>query len=135
MRRRSNTAIPGEGFSELHHQDFIPVAGRISRCKLKRLVLGPYQMAILQKVDRDEVENSDVLIGMEYSSAVRTMVIDKLAEVNGRVSTVVDLLKTKNEELEQDLEDMDGRLEVEKERVRELEERVSSLESERHAWS
>ena len=132
--------IPGEGFSELHHQDFVSVAGRISCCKLERLVLRPYQMAILhrgvlQRTDMDEVENSDVLMGMEYSGAIGTMVIDELAEVNSRVSTVVDSLKAKNEELEADLGDMDRRLEVEKERVRELEERVSSLESEHHTWS
>ena len=46
---------------------------------------------------------------------------------------MVDLLKVKNKELEKDLEDMDGRLEAEKERVRELEERVSLLESKCHA--
>ena len=88
MRRRSNTAIPGEGFTELHHRDFVSVAGWISHQKLKRLILGPYQMAILcrsilRRADRDEVENADILMGMEYSRAVGTMVIDELAKVNG----------------------------------------------------
>ena len=140
MRRRSNTAIPGEGFSKLHHQDFVSVAKQISCCKLKQLVLSPYQMAILrrgilQRADCDEVENANVLMGMEYSGAVGTMVIDELAKVNGWVSTTVDTIKAKNKELEWDLEDLDERLSAEKERVRELEERVSSLESEYHAWA
>ena len=47
MRRRSNTALPGEAFVDLHHQDFISVAGRVSHHKLKWLVLGPYQMVVL----------------------------------------------------------------------------------------
>ena len=81
MRRRSNTAIPREGFSKLHHWDFVSVAGQISRRKLERLVLRPYQMAvlcwgILQRADRDEVENTNVHMGMEYAGAVGTMVID-----------------------------------------------------------
>ena len=46
-------------------------------------------------------------MGMEYSGAIGTMVIDKLAEVNGRVSQAFDLVKLKNEELERDMEDMD----------------------------
>ena len=112
----------------------------ISCRKLKRLVLGPYQMAVLcqgvlQRADHDEVENAHILMGMEYSRAIEMMVIDKLAEVNGRVSMVVNLLKAKNEELEQDVEDADERLEAQKERVWELEERVASLESECHAWN
>ena len=131
--------IPGEGFSELHHWDFVSVAGRISCCKLERLVLGPYQMAVLyrgvlQGADRDEVENADVLMGMEYAGAVGMMVIDELVEVNGRVSQAVDVLKVKGEMLERDQEDTNKRLEVVKERIRELEDRVSSLEAECHAW-
>ena len=79
--------IPGKGFTKLHHWDFVSIAGWISHRKLERLILGPYQMAILhwgvlRRADCDEVENSDVLMGMEYSGAVGMMVIDKLAKVN-----------------------------------------------------
>ena len=48
---------------------------------------------VLRRVDRDEVENADVLMGMEYSGAVGMMVINELAEVNSWVSQVVDVLK------------------------------------------
>ena len=113
------------------------MAGQVSCRKLKRLVLGPYQMAVLcqgvlRRADQDEVGNTDVLVGMEYSGAVGTMVIDELVEVNGRVSSAVDQLKEKAEVLEQDQEDLDGCLEAEKERVWELEEWIVHIELERH---
>ena len=68
MRRRSNTASPIEGFGDLHHRDFVSIAGRVSRRKLDRLVLGPYQQAVLRRgVHRrsefDEVVDPDVLRG------------------------------------------------------------------------
>ena len=47
MRRRSNTMTPIEGFGDLHHRDFVAIAGRVSHRKLDRLVLGPYQRAVL----------------------------------------------------------------------------------------
>ena len=47
MHHRSNTATPIEGFGDLHHRDFVAIAGRVSRRKLDRLVLGPYQRAVL----------------------------------------------------------------------------------------
>ena len=100
MRRRSNTATPIEGFGDLHHRDFVAIAGRVSRRKLDRLVLGPYQRAVLRRgVHRrsefDEVENPDVLMGMEYAGSVGTMVIDELAEVNERTSGAIDILQEK----------------------------------------
>ena len=55
---------------------------------------------VLRRADHDEVENSDVLMGMEYSRAIGTMVINKLAKVNRRVSSVIDGIKVKNKELE-----------------------------------
>ena len=48
----------------------------------------------------DEVESPDVLMGMEYTRSVGTMVMDELAEVNERVSGVVDILRARIEELE-----------------------------------
>ena len=105
MRCRSNTATPIEGFPDLHHRDFVSIIGWVSHRKLDRLVLAPYQRAILRRgVNRrsefDEVENPDVLMGMEYARSVGTMVVDELAEVNDQVSGVVDILKARIEELE-----------------------------------
>ena len=98
-------AAPIEGFGDLHHRDFVSIAGRVSRRKLDRLVLGPYQQAVLKRgVNRhseyDEVENPYVLMGMEYAGSVGMMVIDELAEVNEQVSGAVDILKARIEELE-----------------------------------
>ena len=81
------------------------MAGWVSRRKLDRLVLGPYQRAVLRRginrqLEHDEVENPDILMGMEYAESVGTMVIDELAEVNKRVSGVVDILRARIEELE-----------------------------------
>ena len=118
MRRRSNMATPIEGFGDLHHRDFVSIAGRVSRRKLDRLVLGPYQRAVLRRgVHRrsefDEVESPDVLMGMEYARSVGTMVIDELAEVNERTSGAIDILQ---------------------EKIRTLEAKVASLEDERHSF-
>ena len=137
LRECELVTIPGEGFVDLHHWDFIRMAGCVSHCKLERLILGPDQMAllhqgVLRQNTHDEVESEDILMGMEYVGAVGMMVIDKLAEVNSRVSTTVDGLKAKTKELEWDEEDLDSRLEAEKEKVQELEERVVHLEMERH---
>ena len=109
---------PIEGFGDLHHQDFVSVAGWVSRRKLDRLVLGPYQRVILRRgvnrhSEHNEVENPDVLMGMEYARSVGTMVVDKLAEVNERVSGAVDILRV---------------------RIEELEGKVASLEDERHSF-
>ena len=68
----------------------------------------------------NEVENPDVVMGMEYAGSVGTMAIDELAEVNSCVSSAVDELKVKSKELERDGEDLDSCLEAEKERVWEL---------------
>ena len=118
MRRRSNTANPIEGFGDLHHRDFVPILGRVSRRKLDRLVLGPYQRAVLRRginrrSEHDEVESPNVLMGMEYAGSVGTMVIDELVEVNERVSGAVDILRA---------------------RIEELEGKVASLEDERHSF-
>ena len=118
MRRRSNTANPIEGFGDLHHRDFVSIAGRISRRKLDRLVLGPYQRAVLRRgVHRrsefDEVVDPDVLMGMEYAGSVGTMVIDEVAEINERTSNAVDALQDK---------------------VSRLEAQVASLLDERHSF-
>ena len=105
MRRRSNTATPIEGFRDLHHWDFVSIAGWVSCRKLDRLVLGPYQRAVLHRgvnrhLEYDEVESPDVLMGMEYARAVGMMVVDELAEVNERVLGVVDILRARIKELE-----------------------------------
>ena len=105
MRHRSNTATPIEGFGDLHYQDFVTIAGRVSRRKLDRLVLGPYQQVILHcgidhRSEYDEVESPDVLMGMEYAGSVGMMVVDELVEVNERVSGAVDVLRARIEELE-----------------------------------
>ena len=118
MRRRSNTASPIEGFGDLHHRDFVSIAGRVSRRKLDRLVLGPYQRALLRRgVHRrsefDEVVDPDVLMGMEYAGSVGTMVIDEMAEINDRTSNAVDVLQDK---------------------VSRLEAQVASLLDERHSF-
>ena len=118
MRRRSNMATPIEGFGDLHHRDFVAIAGRVSRCKLDRLVLRPYQRAVLRRgINRrseyDEVKSPDVLMEMEYAGSVGTMVIDELAEVNERVSGAVDILRA---------------------RIEELEGKVASLEDKRHSF-
>ena len=118
MRRRSNTAAPIEGFGDLHHRDFVSIAGRVSRCKLDRLVLGPYQRAVLKRgVNRrseyNEVENPNVLMGMEYAGSVGTMVIEELAEVNERTSGAIDILQ---------------------EKIQTLEGKVASLEAECHSF-
>ena len=118
MRRRSNTATPIEGFGDLHHWDFVAIAGRVSRRKLDRLVLGPYQRAVLRRgvhhrSEFDEVESPDVLMGMEYAGSVGTMVIDELAEVNERTSNAIDILQDK---------------------IRVLEAKVAGLEDKRHSF-
>ena len=84
----------------------------------------------MRRLDQDKVENHEVFMGMEYASAIGTMVIDELVEVNERVASRVDLLSTKMTDLERDGKDLDGCLEAEKERVWELEEQVVHLELE-----
>ena len=118
MRRRSNTANPIEGFGDLHHRDFVSIAGRVSHRKLDRLVLGPYQRAVLRRgVHRrsefDEVVDPDTLMAMEYAGSVGTMVIDEVAEVNERTSNAIDTLQDK---------------------VSRLEAQVASLLDERHSF-
>ena len=118
MRRHSNTVTPIEGFGDLHHRDFVSIAGHVSRRKLDRLVLGPYQRAVLRRgvhrrLEYDEVEHPDVLMGMEYAGSVGTMVIDKLAEVNERTSGAIDILQ---------------------EKIWSLEGKVASLEDEWHSF-
>ena len=114
----SNTATPIKGFGDLHHRDFVSIAGRVSRHKLDWLVLGPYQRAVLRRgvhcrSEFDEVKNPNVLMGMEYAGSVGTMVIDELAEVNKRTSGAIDILQ---------------------EKIRTLEGKVASLEAERHSF-
>ena len=98
-------ATPIEGFGDLHHRDFVSIAGHVSRRKLDWLVLGPYQWAVLRRgVNRcseyDEVVDPDVLMGMEYAGLVRTMVIDEVVEVNERTSGAIDILQEKIQTLE-----------------------------------
>ena len=45
---------------------------------------------------------------MEYAGAVGTIVVDELAEVNKCVSSAVDRLKEKSEELGWDYKDLDN---------------------------
>ena len=56
--------------------------GQVARRQQDRLVLSPYQMALLNhgscyQGEFDEVENPGVLMSMEYSSVVGMMVIDE----------------------------------------------------------
>ena len=137
MRRRSNATNPGEGFGDLHHWDFVSMASCVSHHKLERLILGPYQQAILCcgvscQDHCDEIESGETLMGMEYAGSVGTMVMDELAEVNKRVSGAVNGLKTKTEDLGQDYNNLDGHLEAEKEKVACLEEEIAQIKAEHH---
>ena len=95
--------------------------------KLDQLILGLYQRAVLhhgvsRRSEIDKVESPDVLMGVEYTGAMGTMVMDEVVEVNKQISHQVDKLSTKAEDLGRDGEDLDGCLEAEKEKVWELEE-------------
>jgi len=65
-------------------------SGRVARRKLDRLTTGPYQRALLRrgvttKVDVEDEKNPVLQQAMEYSGAVGTMVMDKLAYVHERM--------------------------------------------------
>ena len=123
MRRMSNCINPREDFGDIHHQDFILMASRVSCRKLEWLILGPYQRAVLCcGVDChqhcDAVESWETLMGMEYAGSVGTMVLDELAEVNERVSGAIDIV--------------DECILEKREKVTRLEEKVAQLETDHH---
>jgi len=66
---------PKEGFEDLFRDDFIMAAGQVSRRKLDRIMMGPYQRALLQRgvSKRVDVEDKRIPIlhqSMEYAGAV-----------------------------------------------------------------
>ena len=71
-----------------------------------------------------------MLMRMEYAGAIRTMVVDELAEVNERVLAKVDKLLTKAETGVQEQEGLDACLEAEREKVNNLEVQIIELERE-----
>jgi len=82
---------PEEGFKDLFRDDFIMAAGRVSRRKLNRIEIGPYQRALLRQGVSKKVDVEDERIpvlkqAMEYAGAVGTMVLDELAYVNGQTA-------------------------------------------------
>ena len=136
VKRQSNTANPGKGFDELHHQDFISVAGRVSCRKIKGLIVHPYQQALLHQginqCDQEEGGSPDLITGMEYTRAVGTMLMDELADVNESIWDCLEYTHDWAQEALADTSDLDERMEAMKERVQELEERVVQMEEEWH---
>jgi len=67
-------------------------AGWVSRRKLKKLVTGPYQRALLQRgvSKRVDVEDERIPVlkqAMEYAGAVGMILLDEVAYVNGQTSS------------------------------------------------
>ena len=72
------------------------MAGRISRHKLGLLDIPDYQRALLRRgVNhwvQEEAGSEDLELGMEFSSAIGTMLMDKMVDINERVSDCIDLV-------------------------------------------
>ena len=69
-------------------------------------------------------------MGIEYSGAIGTMLMDKLADVNKSIHNHVEVVSDQAQEALRSTEDLDERLEAEKARADVLEERVVYLEQE-----
>jgi len=74
-------------------------AGRVGRHKLNRMETGPYQRALLNrgvttKVDAEDEKVPVLQQAMEYTGAVGTMVMDKLAFVHERTETGLGMAMT-----------------------------------------
>jgi len=96
---RSSKVWPEEGFEDLYRDDFIMAAGCVSRRKLNRMETGPYQQALLNRgvTMKVNVEDERVPVlrqAMEYTGAVGTMVMDKLAFVHERTETGLGMAMT-----------------------------------------
>jgi len=83
---------PEEGFEDLYRDNFIRAAGRVARRKLDQMETGPYQRALIccgitTKVDAEDERVPILQQAMEYTGAVGTMVMDKLAYVHERTET------------------------------------------------
>ena len=60
--------------------------GWVSRCKLDQLEIHPYQKQLLchgvAKCAQEEDASEDLLLSMEYSGAVGSMLMDEVTETN-----------------------------------------------------
>ena len=135
MQRQSNIAYPTKGFDNLHQEDFIHTMGHISHHNLDQLEIYPYAKALFhQGVRRQAGEedcSNDLLLSMEYSGAVGTVVMDDLAEVNECLSNWVEVVMDRVQEALADSIDQDNYLKEEKARGDLLVECVHQLKVER----
>jgi hypothetical protein len=76
---------PLEDFANLHCTDFTHASARVARHQLCQLQVDPYSHALVRRGicgAKDEGENNDrsMVVGMQYSGAIRVMVLDKLSK-------------------------------------------------------
>ena len=82
---RSDTHRPESSFSDLYNQDFVLAARRVGHHQLARLDTSPYQRELLacglDHWARGECPDRRMEQGMGYSTAIGTVLMDKLAGV------------------------------------------------------
>ena len=119
--RRSNTSHPDDGFKDLHRQDFIHVAGHVSQRKLAILEVHPYSRALLNRGINhrvhEEVSSEDLRLRMEFSSAIGTMLMDEMVDINEAVSNRITVVEDRVQEALRDIIELWLALEEERRRV------------------
>jgi hypothetical protein len=97
---------PLEDFADLHCTDFTHTTARVARHQLRQLEVDPYAHALVRRGicgAKDEGEDNDrlMVVGMQYSGAIRVMVLDKMSksedkleEVEQRLARVEDVTAT-----------------------------------------
>ena len=129
---RSNMADPDDDFNDLYRDDFIRAAGRVARRKLERLTLHQYQGALLKRgvyKRRSVVEEPKPLLdeSMEYAGAVGTMVLDVVSYVDQSLTSRIDEVIAKVEEVDDFKMDVDQRVEEVKALVELVDEQMKDL--------
>ena len=89
FKARSDQSDPDKTFEDLHRSDFVLVAGRVARRKMRQLDLDPYPTSLLRrgldKLGDDEHAGVEYLSGIEYTAAVGVTIMDVMADLNDQL--------------------------------------------------
>ena len=133
VRQHSNQTDPLEDtFSDLFLSDFIIAHKCITRRKLDRLQLHPYQAALIQRgvqpqMDRRESYNAVLEASIGYTGACTTMVVDEMVEVNMRVDTAL----LSGETISDEVKELRGEVEALRGERQNLQAEMETLRSDR----
>ena len=129
--RHSNTHDPDQdGFKDLYRRDFIHAISQVTRHKLTRHHLDPYQHAvfccgIVRHNTGEEEANPMLELAMEYASALGTIIFDKSCRLRnlteaqlGRNQFAVDIA----------VDQLDGEADHAAERIGALEDKEADME-------